>query len=212
MSRCCTTEIFCRASSSGRAVEVTRRSTSRRSSNRYCSIASRMRAWLPSLNFSPALNATMALRTTSWRKDILPESETLIFSSTERRKRSSASVLAGDRVGHLTVIEGGLDLVQVLLQELLRFGLEGGKHGAVHVFLHPAVVELLARGHQVIDPALLLLRVHARIVLDRILQCQQQLHAGEAVGVAAGDGIGDGVDDEARADPVHALIGGLGVQ
>src|ERR1700756_1719300 len=103
------------------------------------------------------------------------------------------AALAGDGIGDLAVIERGLDLVEVLLEQLLRLLLEGGEHGAVHVFLHPAVVEFLAGGHQAFHPGLLLLRVHARITLDTVLEGEQQLHAGKTVGVAAGDGVGDRV-------------------
>ena len=113
-----------------------------------------MRAWLLSVNFSPALKATIALRTTSWRNESLPESETLILSSTERRKRSSAGRVS-PVIGsvHLAVVERGLDLVEILLEQLLRFLLERGEQRPVHVFLDPAVVELLARQHEVVDPA-----------------------------------------------------------
>src|SRR4030095_13831658 len=168
--RSCTAEIFLRASSSGRAAEVTSRSTSRRSSNKYCSIASRMREWLLSVNFSPVLYATMALRTTSWRKVILPDSDTLILSSTARRQL------------------------------------------AVPVFLAPAVVEVLARQHQVVDPQLLRLRVHAGVVLDRVLEREQHFHAGQALLVAARDRVRDRVDDEARADAGQTLFGRFGAR
>ena len=64
----------------------------------------------------------MALRTTSCRNDSLPDSDTLIFSSTERRKRSSGGPrLAGDRIRDLALIERGLDFVEVLVEQLLRF-------------------------------------------------------------------------------------------
>src|SRR5258708_6595912 len=59
--------------------------------------------------------------------------------------------LAGDRVGDLAVIERGLHLIEILLEQLLRLRLEGSEHRAVHVLLHPAVVELLAGRHQQID-------------------------------------------------------------
>ena len=54
--------------------------------------------------------------------------------------------------------------------------------------------------------------VHARIALDRVLERQQQLHAGQAVRIAARDGVGDGIDDEARADTRQALLGRFGMQ
>src|SRR5690606_32071142 len=48
---------------------------------------------------------------------------------------------AGDRVGDFAVVERGLDLVEILVEQLLRLVLERGEQGAVHVLLHPAVVE-----------------------------------------------------------------------
>ena len=59
----------------GRVVELTSRSTSRRCSKRYRSMASCNGAWLARVNFSPRLYAPIALRTTSWRNECLPESE-----------------------------------------------------------------------------------------------------------------------------------------
>ena len=98
---------------------------------------------------------------------MLAGSETLIFSSTERRKRSSGgAVFAGDGIGDLALVERGLDLIEILLQQLLRLVLEGGEQGPMHVLLDPAVVELLARRHQMIEPGLFLLGIHARIALD----------------------------------------------
>ena len=182
MSRCCTTEIFCRASSSGRAVDVTSRSTSRRSSNRYCSIASRMRAWLDELELLAGLEGHHGLAHHFLAERHLAgvrHLDLLLDRAQEALVRRAR--LARDGVGHLAVIERGFHLVQIFLEQLLRLLFEGGEHRAMHVFLHPAVVELLARGDEVIDPALLLLGIDARVVLDAILQREQQLHAGEAV-------------------------------
>src|SRR6185312_13951408 len=116
------------------------------------------------------------------------------------------SGLAGDRVGDLPMIEGRLDLVQILLEELLRFVLERGEHRAVHVLLHPAVVELLARCDQMIDPRLLLLRIDASVAIDAVLEREEQLHARQAPSVSAGDGIGDRIDDETWANARESLV------
>src|SRR5688572_132626 len=115
--------------------------------------------------------------------------------------------LAGDRIGDLAMVERGLHFIQVLVQQLLRFVLERREQRAVHVFLDPAVVEVLARQHQVVDPELLRLGVHAGVVLDRIFEREQHFHAGQALLVAARDRIGDRVDDEAWADAGQALFG-----
>ena len=152
-------DLLLRVSRRGACVELTRRSTSRRCSNRYCSIASCSSAWLSSVNLSPRLNAPIALRTTSWRNDCLPDSEMSIFSSTERRKRSSglrSSPVIGSLIS--AVVERRLDLVEVLVEQLLRLLLERDEQRLVHVLLHPAVVEILARDDQEIDPLALLLR------------------------------------------------------
>ena len=82
----------------------------------------------------------------------------------------------------------------------------------MHVLLDPAVVELLAGRDQMVEPLLLLLRVHARIAFDGVLQGKEQFHAGEAVRIAARDGGGKGVDHESRADPGEPLVGRFGPQ
>src|SRR5271170_1911747 len=120
-----------------------------------------------------------------------------------------SAVFAGHGIGDLSLIKRGLDLVQVLLQELLRLILKGCEQRAMHVLLDPAVIEFLAGGDQVIKPELLLLGVHARVAFDRVLERQQQLHTGEAVRIAAGNRVRQGIDHKPRTDPGEALIGRL---
>ena len=145
-------------------------------------IASCSSAWLFSVNLSPRLNAPIAFRTISCRNDCLPESETSIFSSTERRKRSSG-LRSSPVIGSLNgaVVERRLDFVEVLVEQVLRFLLEGDEKRLVDVLLHPLVVEILARDHQEIDPLALLLRVDARVGLDRVLEPEQHVHRGQAL-------------------------------
>src|SRR5205085_3106977 len=52
-------------------------------------------------------------------------------------------LLVGDRVAQRAVVECRLDLVEILVEQALGFLLEGDEEGLVHVFLHPAVVEVL---------------------------------------------------------------------
>src|SRR3954470_17182741 len=47
-------------------------------------------------------------------------------------------LLAGDRIAHRAVIERGFHLVQVFVEQLLRFLLEGHEQRLVHVLLDPA--------------------------------------------------------------------------
>jgi hypothetical protein len=80
----------------------------------------------------------------------------------------------------------------------------------MHVFLDPAIVELLARRHEVVEPHLFLLGIDTRIALDRILKREQQFHAGEAARIAARDGGRERVDHETRADAGKTLVRSFG--
>src|SRR6185295_188340 len=90
-------------------------------------------------------------------------------------------LLAGDRVLDGAAVERRLDLVEVLVQQPLGFLLERHEQRLVHVLLHPAVVEVLAHRHQVVDPLALLLAIDAHVGLDRVLERDQHIHGGEAL-------------------------------
>src|SRR5258706_5391732 len=117
------------------------------------------------------------------------------------------ALLAGDRVAQRAVVERRLDLVEILVEQLLRLVLERDEQCLVHVLLHPAVVEILAHRHQEVDPLALLLAVHAHVALDRVLERDQHLHRGQAFRARLDDGAGERVDDEARRDARQALVG-----
>jgi len=78
----------------------------------------------------------------------------------------------GDRIGHFAMIERCFDFIEIFIEQLLRFVFERGEQRTMHVFLHPAVVEILAGGDQIVDPRLLGLAVHAGVVFDRVLERQ----------------------------------------
>src|SRR5688572_1281526 len=118
--------------------------------------------------------------------------------------------IARDRILDLALVERGLDLVEVLLEQLLRFLLERREQRAVHVLLDPAVVEVLAGEHEELDPLLLAARVHARVRLDGVLEREQHVHARQALHVVARDRVADRVDDEARAHARQTFVGRLG--
>ncbi len=63
-----------------------------------------------------------------------------------------------------------------------------------------------------VEPHFFLLRIHARVAFDRILDGEQQFHAGEAARIAARDGGRQGVDDEPRTHSGEALVRRLGFQ
>src|SRR4051812_5288 len=120
------------------------------------------------------------------------------------------ALLVGDRVAHRAVVELRLDLVQILVEQLLRFLLEGHEERLVDVFLHPAVVEVLAHRNEEVDPLALLLAVDPDVGFDRILERDQHVHRGEAARLRLDDGVGERVDDEARRYAGEALVRALG--
>src|SRR5690606_41139608 len=79
------------------------------------------------------------------------------------------------------MIERCFDLVEVLVEELLRFILERSEQGAVYVLFDPTVVEVLTRQHQIIDPELLQFPIQTSVVLDGVLERKQHFHAGQAL-------------------------------
>ena len=106
---------------------------------------------------------------------------------------------AGNRIGHLAMIERCFDFVEVFVEQLLRLVLERCEQRAMHVFLHPAVVEILTRDDEIIDPQLLRLRIHTRIGFDRVFQREQYFHARQTLLVRARNRVRNRIDDEARA-------------
>ena len=120
-----------------------------------------------------------------------------------------AALFAGHGVADLAVVEHGFDFIEVLAQQVLRFLLERHEQGLVHVGLDPAVIEILAREHQIIDPLTLAPRFDARIAFDAILQGQQHIHGGEAVALGGNDGVRQGIDDETGRYARQALVGRL---
>src|SRR5882672_8648960 len=102
------------------------------------------------------------------------------------------ALLAGDGIAQRAVVERRFDLVEVLVQELLGFLLERDEQGLVHVFLNPAVVEVLAH-----------------VGLDRVLQGDQHVHGRQALRLRLDDGVGQRVDDEARRHAGEPFVGVL---
>src|SRR3954467_1942847 len=120
------------------------------------------------------------------------------------------ALLVGDRVAQRAVVERRLDLIEILVEDLLRFLLEGDEERLVHVLLDPAVVEVLAHHHEEVDPLALLLAVHAHVGLDRVFQRDENIHGGEALRLRLDDGVGERVDHEARRHAPEPLVGVLG--
>src|SRR6476646_5648250 len=119
-------------------------------------------------------------------------------------------LLAGDRVLDGAAVERRLDLVEVLVQQPLGFLLERHEQRLVHVLLHPAVVEVLAHRHQVVDPLALLLAIDAHVGLDRVLERDQHIHGGQALRARLDDGVRERVDHEARRHAGEAFLRVLG--
>src|SRR6266404_958607 len=116
-------------------------------------------------------------------------------------------LLVGDRIAHRAVVERGFHLVEVFVQELLGFLLEGDEQRLVHVLLDPAVVEVLAHHHEEVDPLALLLAVDAHVGLDRVLEGDQHIHGGQALRLRLDDGVRERVDHEARRHPGEPFVG-----
>ena len=117
------------------------------------------------------------------------------------------ALLTGDGVADLAIVERGLDFVDVFVEKLLRFLLEGYEQRLVHVLLHPAVIEILACPHQEIGPARLLLGIDPRVALDGILQTEQHVHRGEALGIRLADRRRQRIDHESWRYAGKAFLG-----
>src|SRR6267142_252214 len=116
------------------------------------------------------------------------------------------ALLRGDGIAQRAVVERRLDFVEILVEELLGFLLEGNEQRLVHVFLDPAVVEVFAHRDEEVDPLALLLAVHPDVGLDRILDRDQHVHGRQALRLRLNDGVGERIDDEARRDAGETFV------
>ena len=114
----------------------------------------------------------------------------------------------GNRIGELGLIEIGLDIIQVVVEQGQGFFFKGDKEGFLHIGAGNFVVFPPRIGNQV-GIALAVGFFELALLLDALFDGPQHINGIDAAGVGLDQRGRDAVDDKARRNPVHALALGL---